>query len=264
MSKKKHKKKNPNIPQKKEQEPLPINTDKIILYTVITIVVAVLVLVIFQVSSSRWFSGDTSMWDENVYTETTDDTIVTDDTQDTTDVTDDEVTESDALYTNEEGIEVTHTGTITIDGEKEVKFELYGDIAPITVENFVKLASEGFYDGLIFHRVIEDFMIQGGDPLGTGTGGSDEEITGEFSSNGIINPISHERGIISMARSSAMDSASSQFFIMHEDSTYLDGSYAAFGKVIEGIEIIDEIAVVETDASDKPTTDVIITSIVID
>ena len=120
--------------------------------------------------------------------------------------------------------------------------ELYEDIAPVTVENFVKLANEGFYDGLKFHRVIPGFMIQGGCPLGTGTGGPGYTIKGEFSSNGFKNDLKHTRGVISMARSQMPDSASSQFFIMHEDAPHLDGSYAAFGKVTKGIGIVDEIA----------------------
>lgn len=122
-----------------------------------------------------------------------------------------------------------------------IKLELDGDSAPITVANFVKLAESGFYDGLTFHRIISGFMIQGGDPEGTGMGGSDENIKGEFEANGVKNDISHKRGVISMARSQAMDSASSQFFIVHEDSTFLDGQYAAFGQVTEGIEIVDQI-----------------------
>ena len=158
----------------------------------------------------------------------------------------------------------THTGTILLEDESEMKFELYGDTAPKTVENFVKLANDGFYDGLIFHRVINGFMIQGGCPLGTGTGSADETIIGEFSSNGFENNLSHDKGILSMARSSANDSASSQFFIMHELSTHLDGSYAAFGKIIEGIDIVDKIALVETGANDKPITDIVIKSITID
>ncbi len=122
-----------------------------------------------------------------------------------------------------------------------IKVDLYNDLAPITVANFIKLAKEGFYDGLTFHRIISGFMIQGGDPEGTGMGGSSETIKGEFSSNGVANPIKHTRGVISMARSQMPDSASSQFFIMHEDSPHLDGDYAAFGKVTEGIEIVDKI-----------------------
>ena len=142
-----------------------------------------------------------------------------------------------------------------------IKLELYPEAAPITVENFVNLVKDGFYDGLIFHRVIKDFMIQGGDPEGTGMGGSDTKIKGEFSQNGWDNPISHKRGVISMARSRAMDSASSQFFICHADATYLDGQYAAFGKVTEGMDVVDEIASVETDKNDRPVEDVVIKSI---
>ncbi len=130
-------------------------------------------------------------------------------------------------------IEVADYGTISL--------ELDGDTAPISVENFLKLAGDGFYDGLTFHRIISGFMIQGGDPLGNGTGGSDENIKGEFSENGVENNISHVRGVISMARSMDPDSASSQFFIVHEDSTFLDGQYAAFGHVTEGMEIVDQI-----------------------
>jgi len=141
----------------------------------------------------------------------------------------------------------------------EITLELYPRLAPITVGNFVSLAEEGFYDGLIFHRVIKDFMIQGGDPEGTGMGGSGKNIKGEFSQNGVFNPLSHKRGVISMARGSySMDSASSQFFICHADNISLNGSYAAFGRVIEGIEIVDKIAAVKTNGSDKPLTDVVI------
>ena len=133
--------------------------------------------------------------------------------------------------------------------------ELDEKAAPITVKNFEKLVSEGFYDGLIFHRVIPGFMVQGGDPLGSGFGGSDETIVGEFAHNGRPNPISHKRGVISMARSQNPDSASSQFFICHADATFLDGEYAAFGKVVEGIEAVDHIAAVPTDRNDKPLTE---------
>ena len=122
-----------------------------------------------------------------------------------------------------------------------IKAELYPEIAPNTVNNFISLVNKGFYDGVIFHRVIRGFMIQGGDPEGTGRGGSDETIKGEFSENGVKNDISHERGVISMARSSDPDSASSQFFIVQSDSTYLDGQYAAFGHVTEGMDIVDQI-----------------------
>ena len=136
-----------------------------------------------------------------------------------------------------------------------IKIELDPAAAPITVKNFEKLVSEGFYDGLIFHRVIKGFMIQGGDPTGTGCGGSKEEIVGEFAQNGHPNPISHVRGVISMARTQDPDSASSQFFIVHEDSTYLDGQYAAFGRVVDGMDVVDEIAEVPTDYMDRPRTD---------
>ena len=133
-----------------------------------------------------------------------------------------------------------------------MKLELYPEAAPITVENFTKLVKDGFYDGLIFNRVISGFMIQGGDPQGTGMGGAKEKIKGEFLANGINNPIKHTRGVISMARSQMPNSASSQFFIMHKDSPHLDGQYAAFGKVVEGIEAVDRIAAVKTDFTDRP------------
>lgn len=133
-----------------------------------------------------------------------------------------------------------------------IELELYPETAPITVKNFEKLVSEGFYDGLIFHRVISGFMIQGGDPTGTGYHGSDEQIKGEFLANGVVNKLSHTRGVISMARSQNPDSASSQFFICHEDAVFLDGNYAAFGKVTKGMEVVDAIAAVETNAMDKP------------
>lgn len=136
-----------------------------------------------------------------------------------------------------------------------IEIELYEDKAPITCANFKKLVSEGFYDGLIFHRVIAGFMVQGGDPTGTGCGGSDENIKGEFAANGVKNDISHVRGVISMARSQNMNSASSQFFIMHADGKFLDGQYAAFGKVVSGIEVVDEIAGVKTDFRDRPIID---------
>ena len=135
----------------------------------------------------------------------------------------------------------THHAEMVIKDYGTVKMELYADIAPITVANFAKLVNKGFYNGLTFHRIISGFMIQGGDPLGNGTGGSDEEIKGEFALNGVENSISHTRGTISMAIASAYNSASSQFFIMHQDYTGLDGAYAAFGKVTEGMEFVDKI-----------------------
>ena len=133
-----------------------------------------------------------------------------------------------------------------------IKAELYPDIAPISVDNFVKLASKGFYNGLTFHRVIPGFMIQGGCPEGTGMGGPGYTIKGEFAANGVDNPLKHERGVLSMARAMDPDSAGSQFFIMHETSPHLDGQYAAFGKVIEGMDVVDRIANVRTNYSDKP------------
>ena len=141
---------------------------------------------------------------------------------------------------------------IEMEGGSEIRLELYPEAAPKTVANFRKLVSEGFYDGLTFHRVIKGFMIQGGDPLGNGMGGSDENIFGEFRANGHPNPIKHERGVISMARAFDPNSASSQFFIMHENAPHLDGKYAAFGKVVSGIETVDEIADIPTGYGDKP------------
>ncbi len=165
-------------------------------------------------------------------------------------------------YTDDAG--VSHTGDIIV--------ELYPDTAPITVKNFQKLVKRGFYDGLTFHRVIEGFMIQGGDPKGNGTGGSKDKIKGEFEANGINNTLKHERGVISMARSgerrnsygqiidTGYNSASSQFFIMHQTNSSLDGQYAAFGRVLSGMEYVDGIANVATNGSDKPLKDAIIVS----
>ena len=135
-----------------------------------------------------------------------------------------------------------HHVEIAVKDKGVIAVELDADTAPITVTNFVELANSGFYNGLTFHRIIEGFMIQGGDPKGDGTGGSDKKIKGEFAANGIKNDISHERGVISMARSSAYDSASSQFFIMHKTSTHLDGQYAAFGHVTSGMDIVYDLA----------------------
>lgn len=145
--------------------------------------------------------------------------------------------------------------TIEMENGKQIKLELYSDAAPITTENFIKLVKEGFYDGLIFHRVIPGFMIQGGCPDGTGMGGPGYTIKGEFSSNGVENNLKHTRGVISMARAMNPNSAGSQFFIMHADAPHLDGQYAAFGKVIEGMDVVDEIASIPTDYSDRPRAD---------
>ncbi len=145
-------------------------------------------------------------------------------------------------------IEVEELGNIEV--------ELFPEVAPITVENFLKLVDKDFFKGIIFHRVIRGFMIQGGDPTGTGMGGSKETIKGEFLSNGVKNLLNHTRGVISMARTSYPNSASSQFFIMHDDAEYLDGEYAGFGAVVNGIEVVDKIAESKTNAADKPLKDI--------
>ena len=146
---------------------------------------------------------------------------------------------------------------ITMDSGKVIRLELYPETAPITVENFLDLVKKGFYNGLTFHRIISGFMIQGGDPDGNGMGGPGYSIKGEFKSNGVDNPLKHEKGVISMARSMDPSSAGSQFFIMHEAAPHLDGQYAAFGKVIEGLDVVDEIASVETGFQDAPVEKVI-------
>jgi len=150
-----------------------------------------------------------------------------------------------------------------MDDDTTFTVELYPEHAPETVENFIGLVSEGFYDGLTFHRIIPGFMTQGGDPEGTGMGGSGTNITGEFAQNGITNNLKHERGVISMARSMMPNSASSQFFICFEDAPHLDGSYAAFGKVIEGMDAVDKMAYAPTDYNDKPLTPVIMKKVYI-
>lgn len=158
----------------------------------------------------------------------------------------------------QEPIEENPIVTITMESDEQIIIELFPNTAPNTVKNFISLIEDEFYDGLIFHRVIPGFMIQGGDPDGVGTGGPGYGIKGEFNSNGFENDLAHDRGVLSMARSKSPDSAGSQFFIMHEDSPHLDGDYASFGKVIEGIEIVDQIVSVERnveDGSDKPLED---------
>ena len=145
-----------------------------------------------------------------------------------------------------------------------IKAELYPEIAPISCENFVKLVKEGFYNGLIFHRVIRGFMIQGGCPDGTGMGGPGYTIKGEFAKNGVKNDLKHERGVLSMARAYDPNSAGSQFFIMHQDAPHLDGDYAAFGKVIEGMDVVDGIADQRTDYNDKPLADQVIESMTVE
>lgn len=141
---------------------------------------------------------------------------------------------------------------IIMENNHQIKLELYPEKAPITVDNFIQLVKKGFYNGLIFHRVIKGFMIQGGDPQGSGMGGPGYQIKGEFKANGIDNDLMHKRGVISMARSQAPDSAGSQFFIMHQDAPHLNGQYAAFGRVIEGLDVVDDIANVKTNVQDRP------------
>ena len=154
--------------------------------------------------------------------------------------------------------------TIKMNTGDVMKLELYPDIAPKTVENFVSLVKKGFYNGLIFHRVIKGFMIQGGDPEGTGCGGPGYSIFGEFSDNGFKNDLKHTEGVISMARSMDPNSAGSQFFIMHKNSPHLDGSYAAFGKIIEGMEVVNKIAEVRTDWSDRPLEDQVMETVTVE
>lgn len=154
--------------------------------------------------------------------------------------------------------------TIEMEDGGVIKIALYPDVAPNTVNNFISLANQGYYDGLIFHRVIEGFMIQGGDPMGTGQGGPGYSIAGEFDNNGFKNSLDHTRGVISMARAQAPDSAGSQFFIVHEDSPHLNGQYAAFGKVIEGMDVVDRIAEVKVNSNDKPVEDVVMKKVTVD
>ena len=153
---------------------------------------------------------------------------------------------------------------ITMDNGKKIEIELYPEIAPISCENFEKLVKSGFYNGLTFHRVIKGFMIQGGCPNGTGMGGPGWHIKGEFAANGVKNDLKHTKGVLSMARAMDPNSAGSQFFIMHEDAPHLDGQYAAFGKVVEGIEVVDRIAAVRTMWGDRPMQPVVMKSVVIE
>ena len=174
-----------------------------------------------------------------------------------------DMTEIDSLDGVTDSDEPTDYVLLTIENYGEILIRLYPDVAPVTVANFKKLVSEGFYDGLIFHRVIQNFMIQGGDPDGNGTGGSSETIYGEFANNGFENNLSHKRGVVAMARNSiSMDSASSQFYICHKTSgvAQLDGDYATFGYVIYGIEVVDKIAKVNTNSNDKPLKNIVISS----
>ncbi len=166
--------------------------------------------------------------------------------------------------TTDEVAEVYPVATISIKDYGDVVADLYYDVAPNTVSNFIELANNGFYDGLTFHRVINNFMLQGGDPQGTGTGGAGYNIKGEFSANGVPNNLKHTTGVLSMARAFDPNSASSQFFIMSADAPHLDGEYAAFGKVTSGLDIIDQIESVKTNGQDKPLTDVVIEKITVD
>lgn len=154
--------------------------------------------------------------------------------------------------------------TITMENGDVIKAELYPEIAPNTVNNFISLINQKFYDGLIFHRVISGFMLQGGDPEGTGMGGPGYDIKGEFSSNGFKNDLKHTAGVLSMARSMMPDSAGSQFFIMHKDAPHLDGDYAAFGKVTEGMDVVDKIAATDTDWNDRPVNDQVMKTVTVE
>ncbi len=206
---------------------------KVIISIVSIAVIAVLIIVGVLVFKGNL--SDTNSAEQNTATRTTekDKNDLEQNNNTTTQTNNEEVKGMYSTGKHHAKIEIKNYGTIEL--------ELDADIAPITVANFAKLVNEGFYDGLTFHRIIKGFMIQGGDPEGNGTGGSDENIKGEFTQNGVKNTISHVRGTISMARASSYNSASSQFFIVHEDSTFLDGQYAAFGKVTSGIEIVDKI-----------------------
>lgn len=154
--------------------------------------------------------------------------------------------------------------TFTMENGDVMKSELYPDVAPNTVNNFISLVKKGFYDGLIFHRVIAGFMIQGGDPEGSGMGGPGYSIKGEFNYNGVENNLKHSRGVLSMARAQHPDSAGSQFFIMHADAPHLDGQYAAFGKLVEGEDVLDSIASIDTDWSDRPRTPQVMKTVTVD
>lgn len=154
--------------------------------------------------------------------------------------------------------------TFTMENGDVMKAELYPDVAPNTVNNFISLVKKGFYDGLIFHRVIAGFMIQGGDPEGSGIGGPEYSIKGEFNYNGVENNLKHSRGVLSMARAQHPDSAGSQFFIMHADAPHLDGQYAAFGKLVEGEDVLDSIASIDTDWSDRPRTPQVMKTVTVD
>ena len=184
--------------------------------------------------------------------------------EETSSIEDSSLQEEKTSTNYSENIEENPIVTIIMENEKEITIELYPEVAPNTVSNFIDLTEKGFYNGLLFHRVIPNFMIQGGDPVGNGTGGPGYSIEGEFSENGFKNELKHERGVISMARSQSPDSAGSQFFIMVDESPQLDNQYAAFGKVIDGMDVVDSIVSVDRDEKDKPLNDQKIKEIVVD
>ena len=215
-------KKSNKKPQTSNKKPQSSNRKTVVIISAIVAVVLIAAVIILAVNLT---SNNSSTTSTNTDSSTT--SVTSENTQNKT-------------Y-DPETISGMHHIEIDMKDYGVIKVELNADVAPISVANFMNLSDQGFYDGLTLHRIISGFMMQGGDPLGNGTGGSEETIKGEFSSNGVENNLSHTRGAISMARSTDMDSASSQFFIVHQDSTYLDGSYACFGYVTEGIEIVDEI-----------------------
>ena len=222
----------------------------IIIVTIVLVVTLSVFLVVYFSTRTQNTVPDTSNETTNQESETRNAPQMAD--LDFSAVTREQVTES---------AEPTDYVKMTIQGRGEVIIRLFPEVAPQTVQNFKNLVSEHFYDGLTFHRIMDNFMAQGGDPKGDGTGDSGKTIKGEFSQNGVPNDISHVRGVISMARSKKMDSASSQFFIVHKDSTYLDGAYAAFGRVTSGMDVVDEIASAPTDKHDRPVEDVVIKTI---
>lgn len=247
MSKKKHKKSNPHSAPKAKQSSQPSKSVNPVVWGVGAIVVMAALIIAAVVLTQKPSNTTTS-------TPETTDAATTPTPTSTVDTYTPPALEEGVTYTAD--IEVKDFGTITV--------ELDPSAAPVTCANFVELAQSGFYDGLTFHRIIDNFMIQGGDPNGDGTGGSEHNIVGEFSSNGYDNPISHTRGTISMARSNDLNSASSQFFIVREDSTYLDGNYAGFGTVTKGMDVVDAICdQTETDGVVPTEEQPVITSITI-
>ncbi len=218
----------------------------------LVILISVLSVLIVALVAAMLISGLGNLKEENSYTTSqTDGDSKTEENEALPPVT------NGAPYTSEEIAQLDGTKiSVEMSDGQTFEMEVFEEVAPKTVENFVSLVKDGFYDGLTFHRVIEGFMAQGGDPQGTGFGGSDETIVGEFSSNGYENRLSHQRGVVSMARSGDPDSASSQFFICYDDATFLDGDYAAFGIVTEGMEVVDTFLSAGTDEDDKPLKDV--------